>query len=380
MIYFDNAAGSWPKPPGTVTAMVDALKETGSSPGRGGHRASLAASRILWRARECVASFFNCPDPSRVIFTHNATYALNQAIKGVLRPGDHVVVSSMEHNSVLRPLFSMGSKGVSHTVVMADPQGTLSAADMLGAFKENTRLVVITHASNVTGTVMPVAEIVASARRAGVKTLVDASQTAGVWPVDISALGADMVAFAGHKGLMGPPGTGVLWVGEGIDLAPLVEGGTGSFSESTEQPPGLPDRYEGGTPNTVGLAGLAAAIEYLNQMGMSNIREHERDLIGYFLLRLQEIPGVRVYGPGDPDRQVAVVSINIGQASSSEVAYMLDRACQVAVRGGFHCAPLAHQSLGTTGQGTVRFSFSIFNTRQEIDHAVDGLRVLAAGM
>lgn len=377
MIYMDNAASSWPKPEGVWLAMEKIVRNVGANPSRGAHRLALEAGRALYQAREKVAEFFGAPDPTGVVFTHNATAALNQAIKGYLHPGDHVVTTSMEHNSVIRPLRSMARSGVEVTVVQCNGEGFLRPEDLKKAVRPNTRMIALTHASNVTGTLMPVGEVVEIARQGEAILLLDVAQTAGLLPFSLHELQADMIAFPGHKGLLGPQGTGGLYIRPGLVLEPLLEGGTGSHSELEYQPDVLPDRYESGTPNTVGLAGLAAGIDFIRQVGVDEIRRHEADLIAHFLEELKNIPEVKVYGPRDPARRVGVVSLNLGDIGSSEVGFMLDRVYDIAVRTGLHCSPLAHQTLGTVRQGTVRFSFSFFNTHEEVSEAVKALRAIA---
>jgi cysteine desulfurase family protein len=375
MIYLDNAATTWPKPPGVEQAVVEALRG-GANPGRGSHQLSLAAGRMVYHTRELLSRLFNAGDPSRIIFTINCTEALNLAISGLLRSGDHVVTSGMEHNSMIRPLRALGASGVECTVVSCDRQGELDPADLEQALRPNTRLIALNHASNVTGTMLPVAEAGRLARRHGLLFLVDASQTAGIFPIDVEALHIDLLAFPGHKGLYGPPGTGGLYIRDGISLTPLRYGGTGSQSESEEQPVIMPEMFESGTVNTVGIAGLGAGVEFLLQEGIERIQVHEAELLEKLRTGLAAIPGLIIYGSGRQP-QAPVLSVNIRENASGEVAFLLDRIYQIAVRSGLHCAALAHRTLGTIKQGTVRFGLSHFNTAEEIAQVVKAMEELS---
>ncbi len=380
MIYLDNAATSWPKPPDVVRAMARFLEEVGANPGRSGHRLSVEAGRIVYRTREALAALFDLPDPLRIVFAPNATYALNLALRGLLRPGDHVITSSMEHNAVMRPLRALEAQGVALTVVPCAADGTLDPEDIRRALRPETTLIVLNHASNVSGTILPVAEVGRIAHQADLLFLVDAAQTAGVVPISMREMEIDLLAFTGHKGLLGPTGTGGLAIGERVPLErfePLVRGGTGSRSEYEVQPDFLPDKFEGGTLNAVGLAGLLAALSYLQERGLSAIRAHETALMEHLLVGLQSIPGVSVYGPADPARRMAVVSFNVAGRMPSEVALLLDERYDIACRPGLHCAPTAHRTLGTFPAGTVRFSLGPFNTPDEIEKAVQAVADLA---
>ena len=312
MIYLDNAATSWPKPPGVAEAMTHYLAEIGANPGRAGHRLAVQASRVVYGAREAVAELFHAPDPLRVVFGANATEALNLALNGLLEPGDHVITASMEHNSVMRPLRALERAGVALTIVRCSPAGELDPRDIEAAILPNTRLIVLNHASNVIGTLLPLAEAGRIARQHGVLLLVDAAQTAGATPIDVQAEAIDLLAFTGHKSLYGPMGTGGLVIGERVDVAqltPLKRGGTGSRSEHEEQPAFLPDLCESGTPNAVGLAGLAAGLHWVLDQGVERIRAHEQALTGQLLVGLAAIPGVTVYGTRDAQRQTATVVV-----------------------------------------------------------------------
>lgn len=378
MIYLDNAATSFPKPESVYREMEKCIKEYGANPGRSGHKLALQAGRAIYSTRELLCRLFNIKDPMRVVFTLNATDALNLGIKGLLKEGDHVVTTSMEHNSVARPLKFLESRGIETTFVQCDQKGLLDPGDIRKALKKNTALIVCTHASNVTGTVMPVKEVGAIAREKGIPFMVDAAQTAGVLDIDVEEMNIDLLAFPGHKSLMGPQGTGGLYIREGIHLVQMREGGTGSSSENLSQPEIVPDRYESGTPNTVGIAGLGAGVKFLLEEGIHNIRRHEQELTRLMLEGLREIKNVKIYGPGDEKQQAPVISINIGDEDSGEISYILDREFNIATRAGLHCAPLAHKTLGTFEQGTIRFSMGYFNTREEIEAAVRAVEQICA--
>ncbi len=385
MIYFDNAATSWPKPPGVAEAMTRYLNEIGANPGRSGHRLAVEAARVVYGAREAIAMLFNAPDPLRVVFGANVTEAINLALRGLLRPGDHVITSSMEHNSVMRPLRALEREGVQVTVVPCSPQGSLDPAAVEQAIQSNTVMIALNHASNVVGTLLPVAEVGRIARRHNVLLLVDAAQTAGAYPIDVQADAIDLLAFTGHKSLYGPMGTGGLIIGERVDverIEPLRRGGTGSRSEREEQPEFLPDKCESGTPNAVGLAGLGASLRWVMERGVDNIRAHEVTLTQQLIHGLRAIPGVTVYGGLDANRQTATVSFNIAAidgsiVAPSEVGLRLDDEYAVLCRVGLHCAPAAHKTLGTFPVGTVRFGLGAFNTAQEVEAALDAVRQLA---
>jgi len=380
MIYFDNAATSWPKPPGVAEAMVHFLNEVGANPGRSGHRLAVEAGRIVYQAREAVAGLFGAPDPLRIVFGQNATEAINLALNGLLRPGDHVITSSMEHNSVMRPLRALERQGVELTVVPCTSAGFLDPADVAAAIRPHTALIALNHASNVVGTLLPVAEVGRIAREHNVLLLVDAAQTAGAYPIHVQADGIDLLAFTGHKSLYGPMGTGGLVIGERVDvsrLEPLKRGGTGSRSEREEQPDFLPDMCESGTPNAVGLAGLGAGLRWVRERGVDAIRAHEMILTQRLIDGLLSIPGVTVYGGHDAARQTATVSFNIAGLDCSEVGLRLDEEHGILCRVGLHCAPAAHRTLGTFPVGTVRFGLGAFNTADEVDAALLAVARLA---
>ncbi|MDP3487316.1 MAG: aminotransferase class V-fold PLP-dependent enzyme [Bacillota bacterium] len=376
-IYLDNAATTWPKPPEVATAINDFLTQGAANPGRGGHGLSLAAGRMVFDCRKKLGNLFNVQDESRVIFTSNATHALNMALFGVLSPGDHCITTSMEHNAVSRPLHYLQGKGVEVTVIACSNRGELPLDQLQAAFKENTRLVAMTHASNVCGTILPVREVSSLARQYGALTLLDAAQTAGVYPINVDLLDIDLLAVPGHKSLLGPTGTGALYIGPRVDLRPSVYGGTGSFSEFLEMPDILPDRFESGTLNTIGITGLSRALDYIEAKGMDNIRGHERALAERAWVGLQSIGGIKVYGTGDG---APIVAFNIGEIGSTEVAYMLEASFNIATRAGLHCAPWAHQTLGTLAQGVVRVSPGAFNTAREIDALLEAVEAIKQEM
>lgn len=378
MIYLDNAATSHPKP-GQVYAAVDyALRHVSANPGRSGHAMSIEADRLIYNAREDVARLFGIRHPERIIFTPNATAALNLAIKGLVRPGSHCITTTMEHNSVTRPLRFLAGIGARFDKVTVSPEGVLDPADVAAAIKENTRLVVITHASNVLGTVTPAAEVTRLAHARGVPVLLDAAQTAGAMPIDVEAMGIDLLACPGHKCLFGPQGTGFLYISPSIDLRPILFGGTGSRSDLELMPDFLPDRYEAGTLNTPGIAGLSAGARFIMEKGIENIRAHETGLIGGLIEGLAGIPGVRVYGVPDPNLRASVVSFSIEGVDPAEVGNRLDAEFGIAVRVGIHCAPDAHKTMGSFPGGAVRMSPGYFNTLEDISVAVDAVRKIAS--
>lgn len=379
MIYLDNAATSWPKPEEVYQEVGDFLRRSGANPGRGGHRMAREASEMVEATRLKMAEYFHLADPKRFIFTCNATEALNLAIKGSLRTGDHVVTTSMEHNSVLRPLHYLKEEGVTTTIVQADPMGRITAGQILGALRPETKLIILTYASNVTGTVMPVQEVGRIARDNGILFLVDGAQAVGERDFDLTDLPLDMLAFPGHKALLGPTGIGGLYIREGVELEllPLKEGGTGTGSELAGQPQELPYRYESGTLNTSGIAGLGAALSFLIKEGQARITSHIDELTKRFIEGCREISGLQIYGPPSTEERVGVVSLNIEGLAPDELAFILDEVYEVAVRAGLHCAPLAHRTLGTYPTGAARFSFGYHNTPEEIDAAVGALAEIA---
>ena len=380
MIYLDNAATSWPKPPDVAEAMTRFLTDIGASPGRSGHRRAVEAGRIVYDTREALAEFFHAPDPLRVIFTLNVTESLNLALCGLLRPGQHVITGSMEHNSMMRPLRDLEERGVEISVIPCSPEGLLDVKDVRAAIRPNTVMIALNHASNVIGTIQPICEIGAIARERNLLFLLDAAQTAGVCPIDMLSDQIDLLAFTGHKALLGPTGTGGLIIGERVRLsefAPLKRGGTGSASELEIQPGFLPDRFESGTMNAVGIAGLSAALRWIKERGLEQIRADDIALTRQLVDGLRDISGVTVYGTGDAARQTATVSFNIEQIEPSSAAFWLDEEFGICCRVGLHCSPAAHKTIGTFPCGTVRFGLGAFNTPDEINRAIAAVRLLA---
>lgn len=375
MIYLDNAATTLHKPEGVAEAMTTALMSMGNS-GRGAYEATLDASRMIYGTREKLAELFHISDPMRIAFTCNATESLNIAIQGVLKPGDHVITSVCEHNSVLRPVYRMAKQGVTYSMLPADPKGVMQYEQLPQLLKKETKAIVITHASNLTGNVTDLKKISDFASANELLLVVDASQTAGCIPIDVQELGIDILCFTGHKGLMGPQGTGGIYVREGVKIAPLKVGGSGVKSFDKEHPDTMPTALEAGTLNGPGIAGLGAAVSWILKQGVEQIHKKELSLSRRFLKGIAEIPGITVYGDTDANMRTAIISLNLGDVDSAEVSDWLWEDYGIAVRAGAHCAPLMHQTLGTKQQGAVRFSFSCFNTEGEVDAAVQALREL----
>lgn len=376
MIYFDNAATSWPKPQTVARAMTDFMDKIGANPGRSGHRLSIEAGRIVNDTRENIAQLFNVKDPMRVIFGLNATDALNLGIRGILRKGDHAITGSMEHNSVMRPLRELEHKGVKVSVVQCSKEGFLEPEDVGKAIKKNTKLIVLNQASNVVGSLLPTREIGKIARENEVLFMIDAAQTAGCTSIDIEADFIDLLAFTGHKSLLGPQGTGGLVIGEQVslnELPPLKSGGTGSRSEFEYQPEFLPDKYESGTLNTVGLAGLGAGVRFVLDETVETIRTKEIALIKKFLEGANEISDVRLYGGCDETMQTSTISFDLQNISQSEAGLILDEEYGIMCRVGLHCAPSAHKTMGTFPDGTIRFGMGYFNTEDEVDFSLEAL-------
>ena len=378
MIYFDNAASSWPKPESVVRRAREWFGENGANPGRSSHRPGASAASAVREARERVSRLLGVPDPDRLAFAPGATHALNQAMWGLLEPGDHVVTTVLEHNSVLRPLTALEEeRDVEVTAVEPDARGIVTPDAVADALRPETRLVAVTHASNVLGGVQPLRAIVLEVRRhAGedVRILVDAAQTAGVVPIDVEAWDVDLLAVAGHKGLFGLQGTGGLYVKSGLQLRPLVSGGTGSRSHEARMPEEMPDRLEAGTMNTPGLVALSEGVRWLLERGVDTIREREERLHGRVLTGLRETDGVTVYNPLDAPASTAVALFNIGQGDPEEAAFLYDRRHGLALRAGVHCAPWAHRWLGTLDrepQGALRASPGFFTTDQDVDRFLD---------
>ena len=380
MIYLDNAATSWPKPPEVGQAMLRILDEVGGNPGRAGHRLAVEAGRVVYEGRRAIAALVNAADALRVVFGANVTEALNLALHGLLRPGDHVITSSIEHNSVMRPLRALEARGVELSVVPCSPDGTLDPDRVEAAVRGNTAMIVLNHASNVMGTILPIAEVGRIARRHGLLFLVDAAQTAGAYPLDMEGASIDLLAFTGHKSLYGPMGTGGLVLGPRVDverLQPLKQGGTGSRSEFEEQPGFLPDMCESGTPNVVGIAGLAAGVGWVLRQGIETIRAHEVSLTQRLLDGLRAIAGVQVYGRLSAERQTATVSFRIEGMDPAETGLRLDEEYDILCRVGLHCSPAAHRTIGTYPVGTVRFGLGAMNTTADVDAALAAVARLA---
>lgn len=372
MIYFDNAATSFPKPKKVIEAVTDCLTNYCANPGRSGHQLALNAGRAVYDTREAIADFFNIDDPLRVIFTSGATESLNLAIKGSLRKGDHVLTTSMEHNSVLRPLSRLkDEEGVEVSIIQCSQEGLVSIEDLEKEIRPNTKMVICTHASNLTGTIMPIKEIGGLCQKYGLIFLVDAAQSAGVLDIDVKDMNIDLLAVPGHKGLMGMQGTGLLYVGERAELAPLKEGGTGSRSEQIVQPMDWPDKYESGTLNLPGIVSVNAGLSFIKEVGLSELRSHNEYLTRIFLDGVRNIAGAVIYGQTKPG--TAVIAINLDNLSSSEFAAVLDEEFAICTRAGLHCAPLAHKTMGTLESAAVRFSFDFFNTEAEISQGLDAI-------
>lgn len=376
-IYLDNAASSHPKPESVYQAVNQVLREVGANPGRAGHKLAMKAGRRIAQTRQALAKLFDIKDPKRIVFTSNATEAINLGLKGLLNPGDHVITSSMEHNSVIRPLRFLETRGIELTIVPGNAQGQIQIPVIEKAIRKQTRLIVITHASNVTGGFMPIEEIAELASKHGLRFMVDASQTAGLVPLSVAKVGIDLLAAPGHKGLMGPQGTGFLYMGPEISLRPLLQGGTGSQSELEIQPDFLPDRMESGTLNTPGLAGLGAGVRFILDQGLDRIREKEIHLAQMLWDGLRKIHQVLVYGPNNPKDRTAVVSFTISSLNPQATASILDVAYDIAVRAGLHCAALAHRTIKTFPEGTVRVSPGFFNTEKEIEAFLKAIREIS---
>ena len=376
MIYLDNAATTLQKPQAVYDAVLHAMKNFGN-PGRGFSDAALGASRTIYEARRTLCDFFGGSDPSRLVFTSNATEALNMAIRGMFLPGDHVITTQMEHNSVLRPLYAMQKKGVELTIAASGENGTVDFDAIEAAIRENTKAIVCTHASNLTGNLTDMQRMGEMARRHGLFLIADASQTAGVVPIDVRQMHIDVLCFTGHKSLFGPQGTGGIYVREGVELRPLKTGGSGVQSFSRTHPAEMPTSLEAGTLNSHGIAGLDAALDWIVETGIDEISHKTKLLADRFCEGIREIPGIKVYGDLCMKRRLPVVSLNVGDTDSSYISDVLYRDFGIATRPGVHCAPLMHETFGTEKQGAVRFSFSYFNSEDEVDEAIGALRKIA---
>ncbi|SEM37343.1 cysteine desulfurase family protein [Syntrophus gentianae] len=379
MVYFDNASTSYPKPECVYTEMDRCLREYCANPGRGAHAMSRTAAQGVAETRAIIARFFNFGDPERIIFTKNATEALNIAIKGSLRRGDHVIATMMEHNSVVRPLIELEKEnGVEVTFLAGDMYGEVTPSDVAANIRRNTRLIVCTISANTNGIFMPVAEIGNIANRYGIPFLVDGSQGAGSVDIDFKAMKINLLAFPGHKGLFGPQGTGGLCISPGIELKPLLQGGTGSDSENPSQPQVLPEALESGTLNTPGIIGLGAGVFFINQVGRQNIEDHKQRLITRMHEELSIHPKIHIYSSKEPGKNSGVVAINIDGIVSTHVSKILDEQYSIATRAGLHCAPFAHKALGYTAKGGVlRLSVGYFNTQDEVEFTLHALQEIA---
>ncbi|MCF6095106.1 aminotransferase class V-fold PLP-dependent enzyme [Microaerobacter geothermalis] len=381
MIYFDNAASTWPKPPEVEMAMMTCIREYAANPGRGGHQLSIRAGRTLFQCRNLLAKLFAVTNPNDISFFPNATGAINQGIQGLLQEGDHVITTMIEHNSVRRPLEYLSKLGkieLSYVEVALD--GTVSLKELDTLIKPNTKLLVVSHASNLLGTIIPIGELGRWAKGKGIVFMVDASQSAGAISINVERDNIDLLAFPGHKGLYGPQGTGGLYIHPSLELTPLILGGTGSHSESIDQPKERPERFESGTPNTVGIAGLAAGVEFVLKTGVGQIWEHEQQLTQYCLSELINMDGITVYGPPPGVNRTAVISFNLEGLDPNELAFILDDYYGIAVRAGFHCTPLAHETAGTSQLGSVRISFSYFNTVEEVNRFIEVMKEIKKQM
>ena len=376
MIYMDNAATTMQKPKEVAQAVAAAMESMGNA-GRGAHGASLSASRTVYDTRDLLCRFFNGTSPRQIVFTANSTESLNIAIKGVLNPGDHVVTTVMEHNSVLRPLYEMEEKGVELTFVKTDERGVMDLTDLEAAIRPDTKAIVCTNGSNLTGNYVDVEAVGAIAAKYNVLFIVDASQTAGVFPIDVQKMHIDILCFTGHKSLLGPQGTGGMYVREGLEVRPLLSGGSGVQTYSKTHPKEMPTALEAGTLNGHGIAGLHAAVEYLMAESIDKIRTREQELMWRFYEGIKDIPNVKVYGDFATKNRCPIVTLNIGEYDSSEVGDALLMDYDISIRPGAHCAPLMHEALGTVGQGAVRFSFSHYNTEEEVDTAIRAIQELS---
>ncbi len=376
-IYLDHAATSFPKPAVVCRRMNQVMTRLAANPGRSEHKSARKANQIIQETREEIAKLFSIPDARRVIFTCNATEAINLGLKGILSRGEHAVTSSVEHNAVIRPLKRLERAGVRYSLVPCSAQGDLDYRRLRKSLKPKTKLIILTHASNVTGRIFPIEEVGAFARSQGIYFMVDAAQTAGLLPIDVQRMNIGLLACPGHKSLYGPQGTGFLYVAEGIDLKPLKEGGTGIDSESDEQPEILPQRLESGTLNTPGIAGLGAGISFVLEQKVEKIWKKEMNLTRDLIQGLKKIKGVRVFGPAKTEERVPLVSFNMESMNPGEVGFLLDDLYDILVRTGLHCAPHAHRTLGTLPAGTVRASLGFFNTAEDIKALLKALHEIS---
>lgn len=376
MIYLDSAATSYHKPNGVARAVAEAISHMGN-PGRGAHEASLDASRVVYGTREKMAELFGAEEASQIVFTANSTESLNIAIQGLVDPGDHVITTVMEHNSVLRPLYLCQQRGVSLTILPFSAAGTVTPEAIEAVISSNTRMIVCTHGSNLTGDLNDLEAIGRVCKKHHLLFVVDASQTAGVFPIQIDSMNIDVLCFTGHKSLMGPQGTGGMCVRKGVRIRPLLVGGSGIDSYSKIHPQVMPTALEAGTLNAHGIAGLSAALDFIKKVTPDVIRQREEELTRRFVSQIKSIPGVKLYGNYEQFPRAPILSLNILDYDSGEIADVLAQDYGIMTRAGAHCAPLMHEALGTKSQGAVRFSFSYFNTEEEIDQAANAIRELA---
>lgn len=373
MIYLDNAATSFPKPVEVYSEVLKCMGNYAANPGRGSHDMAIEASSKIMDTRQELSELFNIPNLLNIIFTCNATESLNIGIKGILKPGDHVISTVIEHNSVLRPLNYLNKKGITYTLLGVDENGHLNINNLKKSIRKNTKVIIINHTSNVLGTVQDIRGIGQIAKESGIIFMVDASQSAGVIPIDVILNNIDLLAFPGHKGLYGPQGTGGLYIKEGVNVDSFIQGGTGSDSLSMNQPDFLPDKFESGTLNTPGIAGLCEGLRFIKKIGIENIRKHEIMLVEYLVKELSKLPYIKIYGGIDYKNRGAVVSLNIDNVDVSEVGELLNKK-GIAVRTGFHCAPLIHNIIGTSQRGTARISPGYFNSLEDIEKLIKALK------
>lgn len=376
MIYFDNAATSFPKPPTVALAVYDAINNLGS-PSRGSHSLSLEASRVVYTAREKISKLFNLNNPLNVAFTSNATESLNIAINGSFNPGDHIITTVMEHNSVLRPIYALKNKGIEISIINCDEKSLLNYDEIKSALKSNTKAIICTHGSNLTGNLNDINKIGEICKAHKLLFILDASQTAGIFDINMESSNIDILCFTGHKSLYGPQGTGGICKKDNIHIRPFKTGGSGSISYSETHPTNMPDILEAGTVNSHSIAGLLAGIEFIEHTGIKNIRDHELNLMWQFYNGIKNIPKIKIYGNFHTSLKAPIVSLNLGNYDSATISEELCNTYNIATRAGAHCAPLMHKALGTKKQGAIRFSFSYFNKSEEIDFAINALNKLA---
>lgn len=370
--YFDNSATSFPKPESVYKCVEKAVRLYGANPGRGGHRMAVEASQAIYETREKVASLFNIKNPLQIAFTYNSTYALNFAVKGAVPKDSHIITTSLEHNSVLRPVFYEKDENNAHvSIIEPSEDGNIHSEDIIAAMKPDTKAVVLTHMSNVTGTIIDLLPITTEARKRNILTIVDVSQSAGFLDIDVEEMKIDILCFTGHKSLFGIQGTGGIYIREGIPFSPIIEGGTGSFSKMKRQPHSMPEALEAGTLNTPGIVSLGAGIDFINSIGLENIRKHEYSLTEKFIEGIKNIEEIIIYGP---EKRGPVVTLNIKGVDSGDLAAYLDEEYGILTRAGIHCAPLAHESMHSGENGGVRFSFGYFNTEEDITYAINTLK------